>query len=219
MDTNKCYLTDEQREELTKTVMHEGWAIAFNKLLKMTVDEKCLEVPPEKYRGQGYEGVFGKFKYKIGFEAFIKDVVNYITVSDHVTEYETTGTLYHSYATADEMYSEYAKTKSVVETKLDEAGYPLVKEPLINFDFTELRSSLSKLGKGDVWGSSVNDVIEYALYVLVNAEELGKKGECTYFSYGDWLAIYVPSYKDDDGEQIDAYLKLIYSLEESYNDY
>lgn len=219
MDTNKCYLTDEQREELTKTVMHEGWAVAFNKLLKMTVDEKCLEVPPEKYRGQGYEGVFGKFKYKIGFEAFIKDVLNYIKVSEHVTEYETSETLYHSYANADEMYNEYAKTKSVVETKLDEAGYPLVKEPLLDFDFTELKSNLDKLGKGDLWGDTPESVIEYALYVLVNAEELGKKGECTYFSYGDWLAIYVPTYKDDDGEQIDAYLKLIYSLEESYNDY
>ena len=219
MDTNKCYLTDEQREELTKTVMHEGWAVAFNKLLKMTVDEKCLEVPPEKYRAPGYEGVFGKFKYKIGFDAFMKDVIHYIEVSEHVTDYEESQTLYHSYANAEEMYKEYNAAIEVLNKKLTDVGYPLVKEPLINFDFAQLKSKLDKLGKGDLWGDAPEHIIEYALYVLVNAEELGKKGECTYFSYGDWLAIYVPAWQGESGIETQAYTKLIYSLEESYNDY
>lgn len=107
----------------------------------------------------------------------------------------------------DEKYDEiYTKKKEYWKDKLP---LPIV-EAMLQFDFYDLRENCEKIGRT----CELYDLIEEALLAILCAYKSSvEEGDSTYFFYNFFYAIPIK-----ENGKVD-FIKLLYTLEESYNDY
>jgi len=195
----KHKLTDEEKKELFHIATHECYNKAFLKLLDIAVDKESLVDSDSSVKCDVKVDEFLKY-VNLTMEDFLNVFKNYMKISNEVYIYDTDGTLPEMFETYKQMLDEMKKCEDAIP-------HCKVFDCLRDFDFYELQQDLYKLHEK---GSSIEDLLKDALRALVCAD----CGDGVYFYYGNFLAINVPK-----TESYDSYLKLVYTLEESTNDW
>lgn len=207
-DTREKYkLSIENREELTKIAMHEGWDKAFHRLMEIAVEPEEVIENPLSYNFELQAKRWFE-KLQVSLTAYISVIERYDFCSRRIAEIESSATddpSLEAYKSAMESQDAWLKSKS------SDVDYNKITDTLTNFDFNYLLGDIIALcsHQNVVCTTKVEDLIRDAIYVLVAAKDFWEKEhEGSFFCIGGMYAIVVP---DEDT----CFYKLIYSLEES----
>jgi len=202
----KHKLTEEEKKELFHIATREGYNKAFLKLIDFAVDKESLIDSDSPVKCDVKVGFFLE-QHNLTMEDFLNIFKSYMKISNEVYAYDTDCTIPERLETYKQMIDEMKKCEDAIP-------HCKVFDCLREFDFYGLQQYLYKLhGKTSSIGDlrfSIEDLLKDALRALVCAD----CGDGVYFYFGNFLAINVPG-----TESYDPYLKLVYALEESTNDW
>lgn len=190
--SEKYKLSTDEKEELTKIALHEGWDKAFHRLVEIAVEDYHIDDKANS------EKIVAKFfeRVNIDLHSYIADFTHFI--SEYFKKED------------DEKASDiYDRFFSAITSCSNDADYLKMTETLLNFNFHRVFSYLSK--ERDYEIINMGDLIKNAIYAICLAIN-SYDGKGTWYRIDNWFAIVIPD-KDT------YFLKLIYSLEESTTEF
>lgn len=189
MNREKYTLSLDEKKELTNIAIHEGFDKAFHRLMEIAVDAG-YDKPKEKENPYA-EKKLEKY-YHCDLDVLIKEI------SASIIEIQTCEDDFY-----DTVYSRQ------IESFRGKLPLPIL-ETLFQFNFYETFEDCQKLERV----CNLNQLIEEATIAVLWAYKSAMGGEdATYFFYNFFYAI--PVKKDG----VIEFIKLLYTLDESCNDY
>lgn len=189
MSRDKYTLSLDEKKELTNIAIHEGFDKAFHRLMEIAVETDSTSE---------YSYEYSQEKLEEYYHCDIADLAKrfYLSISE-------------IHSVKDEEYEEYDKTfAEQKEYWKDKLPLPIV-EAMLQFDFYALRKKCEKIGRAYELYDLIKEALLSALCAYKSSVE---EDDSTYFFYNFFYAIPIK-----ENGKVD-FIKLLYALEESYND-
>ena len=192
---------DAETKELIEALAERMCDSLKKSLINAITGKESTPPPSYKYEDNRVAEYFSRCAEFSDLNAAIEMLNNFDEISTEAFVYETEGTFDTTkWASSDEIKRAY----ETMEKKLpDDLVFTALKE----FPFTDLVKNLEKCGK--TYTRSMKELIKDAITCCINAAAL-EAG--SYYSAGGFLCFHAKG----DGEE---WLKLVYPLGESYNDW
>ena len=190
--SKKYKLSTDEKEELTKIALHDGWDKAFHKLMEIAIEDDYIDdkADSEKIVARFFE------KVNVDLHSYIVDFTRFVSEYFREEDDEKASSIYDKFCCKITSYSH-------------DTDYLKMTEALLNFNFQRVSSYLSK--ERDFGIIEMANIIKNAIYAICMAID-SYDGRGTWYRIDNWFAIITP---DEDT----YFLKLIYSLEESTTEF